>query len=160
VPEAAHYRRVCDVASRGLLEPFQCVQKINCAHNPNSFIPLEPQEIEITGHNQVGPAGKSAGEDVIIIRVFLDKAGQTLRLKWTPLSTPPILPWAFHLQPKRHVLRYPSPHPGPRPSGAANTAMLLVTSPDPSLVDHRPYRRQENTGRAASPENPGEAIRS
>jgi hypothetical protein len=54
------------------------VEKINRAHKPNSLIPLEPQQIEVARDDQVRFAGESTGEDVVIVRVFLDNIGNGL----------------------------------------------------------------------------------
>ena len=51
------------------------MEKINWAHNTDSFILLEPQEIEVARNDEVRFAGKSTGENVVIVRVFWDDVG-------------------------------------------------------------------------------------
>jgi hypothetical protein len=48
------------------------MEKINGAHNTDSFILLEPQEIEVARNDEVCLSSESTGENVVIIRVFLD----------------------------------------------------------------------------------------
>lgn len=51
------------------------MQKINCAHNANPLIALEPQEMKVAGNNQISVAGDGTGKNMVVVGVFLDSVG-------------------------------------------------------------------------------------
>jgi hypothetical protein len=51
------------------------MQKINRANDPNPFVPLAAQQVEITGDDKVGLARYGAGENMVVRRVFWDDVG-------------------------------------------------------------------------------------
>jgi len=55
------------------------VEKVNGTHDADRPIYFEPQQIEVSGDDEICLAGKSTGKNVVIVRVFLDNVGNGLR---------------------------------------------------------------------------------